>query len=251
MAAACTEEDGQHQCGGKQYGETHARDGGDNHVDGGKPTFVVQPDKRYDNGQHRDKQHPPHHPPVARPGDGGGGRIGKAGFRSRHRFHLGAMHGIIKLRRRNGAQEMEAVDMTIAAIIENQGSVITVTADARVADVIALLAHRRIGAVPVMQGETVAGILSERDILYQLADVGASILDKSASEVMTSPVITATRDLPIMTALGLMTKRRIRHLPVVEEGRLAGIVSIGDLVKIRIDRIEAEALAMREYIQSA
>jgi CBS domain-containing protein len=141
--------------------------------------------------------------------------------------------------------------MTIAAIIEKQSNVVTVTADARVADVIALLAHRRIGAVPVMRGETVAGIVSERDILYHLASDGAAILDKPVSEVMTAEVITATRDLPIMTALGLMTKRRIRHLPVVEEERLVGIVSIGDLVKIRIDRIEAEAIAMREYIQSA
>jgi CBS domain-containing protein len=161
------------------------------------------------------------------------------------------MRGIIKPRRRNGATETETADMTISAIIDKQDSVITVTADARVADVIALLAHRRIGAVPVMQGDSVVGILSERDILYRLASDGATILDKPASEVMTSPVITATRDLPIMTALGLMTKRRIRHLPVVEDGRLAGIVSIGDLVKIRIDRIEAEAMAMREYIQSA
>ena len=141
--------------------------------------------------------------------------------------------------------------MTIAAVIANQSSVITVAADARVADVIALLAQKRIGAVPVMQDEAVAGILSERDILYRLASDGAAILEEPASAIMTSPVITVTSDLPIMAALGLMTKRRIRHLPVVEEGRLRGFVSIGDLVKIRIDRIEAEAVAMRDYIQSA
>lgn len=142
--------------------------------------------------------------------------------------------------------------MTIAAIIDGrQGAVITVTASARVADVIALLAQKRIGAVPVMRGDEVVGIVSERDILYNLASDGASILEKPASDIMTSPAITATRDLPIMSALGLMTKRRIRHLPVVESGRLAGMVSIGDLVKIRIDRIEAEALAMRDYIQGA
>lgn len=141
--------------------------------------------------------------------------------------------------------------MTIAAIISNQTSLITVPVDARVADVIGLLAQKRIGAVPVMQGETVAGIVSERDILYQLASEGATILDKPASAIMTTPVITATSDLPVMSALGLMTKRRIRHLPVVEDGRLCGIVSIGDLVKLRIDRIEAEAMAMRDYIQGA
>jgi CBS domain-containing protein len=160
------------------------------------------------------------------------------------------MRGIIKPRRTSAAAGMHGeADMTIAAIIDKQGSVITVAADARVADVIALLADKRIGAVPVMRDDEVAGILSERDILYRLASDGAAILEKTAVEIMTSPAITATRDLPIMSALGLMTKRRIRHLPVIDAGRLVGFVSIGDLVKIRIDRIEGEAMAMRDYIQ--
>ncbi len=142
--------------------------------------------------------------------------------------------------------------MTIAAIITSQDrSVITVDADARVADVVALLAEKRIGAVPVLRGGRVDGIISERDILYRLASEGAAVLDRQVSTVMTSPAITVRGDLPVMTALSLMTKRRIRHLPVVEEERLIGFVSIGDLVKMRIDRIEADASAMRDYIQSA
>lgn len=142
--------------------------------------------------------------------------------------------------------------MTIATILASQDrDVVTVDDTALVSDVVALLAGRRIGALPVLSGGRVVGIISERDILYRLASEGAAMLTRSAGEVMTSPAITVTSDLAIMSALGLMTQRRIRHLPVVEDGRLRGFVSIGDLVKIRIDRIEAEALAMREYIQSA
>ncbi len=142
--------------------------------------------------------------------------------------------------------------MTIASIISSQDrAVITVSADARVADVVALLAQKRIGAVPVVRDGAVEGIISERDILYRLASDSAAILDLTAADVMTTPAITVTSDLPIMTALGLMTKRRIRHLPVVDGGTLTGFVSIGDLVKMRIDRIEADAMAMRDYIQNA
>ncbi|TVV69673.1 CBS domain-containing protein [Sphingomonas solaris] len=142
--------------------------------------------------------------------------------------------------------------MTIAAILGHQDrDVITVDGTMKVSAVVQLLAERRIGAVPVVRDGTVDGIISERDILYRLAREGAAILDRQASEVMTTPAITVTSDLPIMSALGLMTKRRIRHLPVVQDDRLIGFVSIGDLVKIRIDRIEAEAVAMRDYIQNA
>lgn len=142
--------------------------------------------------------------------------------------------------------------MTIAAILDGQDrAVITVAGSAPVSEVVALLAEKRIGAVPVVRDGQVEGILSERDILYRLASDGAAVLSRPVAEVMTRPAITVTADLPVLQALGLMTKRRIRHLPVVEEGRLLGFVSIGDLVKLRIDRIEAEAMAMRDYIQGA
>ena len=77
------------------------------------------------------------------------------------------------------------------------------------------------------------------------------MLDMQVGQVMTAPAITVTSDTPVLSALSLMTKRRIRHLPVVDDGRLAGFVSIGDLVKWRIEKIEAEASAMRDYIQMA
>ena len=139
--------------------------------------------------------------------------------------------------------------MTIAAILQTKGGdIVSVGPDRRVSEVVALLAERRIGAVPVISGGRVEGVFSERDVIYRLASEGPSVLDRKVSEIMTSPAVTVERDTPIMSALALMTKRRIRHLPVVDGGAVVGVVSIGDLVKLRIDRIEAEAEAMRSYI---
>ena len=142
--------------------------------------------------------------------------------------------------------------MTIAAILGRKGAeVVTITADTGVGDAIALLAERRIGAVPVVEGEGVAGVFSERDVIQGLAGGAAGLLARSVSDVMTAPAVTVGPDDSVLGALSLMTQRRIRHLPVVDGGRLVGIVSIGDLVKYRIDHIEAEAAAMRDYIQQA
>lgn len=141
--------------------------------------------------------------------------------------------------------------MTIAAILEAKGHIVVdVAGDAPVADAVALLAEKRIGALPVTEGGTVIGIFSERDVIYGLAREGAALLQRPVREVMTSPAHTVSPDVPILSALGLMTQRRIRHLPVVEDGTLVGFISIGDLVKLRIDRIEADAAAMRDYIQA-
>lgn len=142
--------------------------------------------------------------------------------------------------------------MTIATILAGKsGDVITTTADRSVAEALALLAQRRIGVVPVMDGEQVVGIFSERDVIHCLAAHGSAGLDQPVRGVMTSPAITVDSREGVLGALALMTHRRIRHLPVVEDGRLVGLVSIGDLVKHRIDKIEADADAMRAYIQSA
>jgi CBS domain-containing protein len=142
--------------------------------------------------------------------------------------------------------------MTIAAVLRTKGSEVeTIGAGARVSDAIGKLGERRIGALPVCDGDEVCGIISERDIIYCLRDHGAEVLDWPVSQVMTTPVVTAEPHTEVLSALALMTQRRIRHLPVAQDGHLLGIVSIGDLVKHRMDRIEAEAEAMREYIQSA
>jgi CBS domain-containing protein len=142
--------------------------------------------------------------------------------------------------------------MTIAAILSSKGSeVATIGAGDTVRAVVDELGARRIGALPVVDGSSVVGIISERDVIYCLRDHGAEVLDWAVSRLMTSPAITAEPPTPVLSALALMTERRIRHLPVVEGDRLIGIVSIGDLVKHRMERIEAEADAMRTYIQTA
>ena len=142
--------------------------------------------------------------------------------------------------------------MTIAAVLRDKGSAVqTITAEGKVREVVQLLGERRIGALPVVEDGKITGIISERDVIYCLRDHGADVLDWPVSRVMSSPAITADPETDVLAALALMTQRRIRHLPVVERGEIRGIVSIGDLVKHRMERIEAEAEAMRAYIQSA
>src|SRR5206468_9058730 len=124
-------------------------------------------------------------------------------------------------------------------------------AEASVYDAVRTLGEKRIGALPVIESGRIAGIISERDVIYCLRDHGPSVLEWSVSKVMSSPAITVDSQTDVLAALAVMTQRRIRHLPVIEGGEIRGIVSIGDLVKHRMDRIEAEAEAMRDYIQSA
>ena len=142
--------------------------------------------------------------------------------------------------------------MTIAAVLGGKGNAVdTIGAGDRLFDAVQRLGEKRIGALPVIEGGRIAGIISERDVIYCLREHGPDVLGWPVSRVMTSPAITVDPAMGVLAALALMTQRRIRHLPVVEGGELKGIVSIGDLVKHRMDRIEAEADAMRSYIQSA
>ncbi len=142
--------------------------------------------------------------------------------------------------------------MTIARLIEGRSTeIISCEATDSVGEAVRILAERRIGALPVYSGGEVVGIFSERDVVYQLAAHGPAMVDKTVGEVMTSPPITVEKNSPVLDSLGLMTRRRIRHLPVVDGGQVCGFVSIGDLVKYRIEKIEADADAMRSYIQSA
>lgn len=142
--------------------------------------------------------------------------------------------------------------MTIASVLRGKGNAVeTIAGEATLSDVVRKLGEKRIGALPVMESGRIAGIISERDLIYCLRDHGAEVLDWPVSRVMSSPAVTTSSDTEVMAVLALMTQRRIRHLPVVDDGHIRGIVSIGDLVKYRMDRIEAEADAMRAYIQSA
>jgi CBS domain-containing protein len=142
--------------------------------------------------------------------------------------------------------------MTIRAILQDRDqTVLSIEPSAPVSAAVALLAEKRIGALPVVKDGDVVGIFSERDVIYGLAREGDAMMTRPLGDVMTSPAITVEMDTPVLTALSMMSRRRIRHLPVVDNGVLSGFVSIGDLVKFRIDRIEAEAAAMRDYIQMA
>jgi CBS domain-containing protein len=142
--------------------------------------------------------------------------------------------------------------MTIASVLRGKGShVETIGPGERLSDAVRRLGEKRIGAMPVVEDGRIVGIISERDIIYCLRDHGAEALDWPVDRAMSSPAITVAPDTEILAALALITQRRIRHLPVVEGGEIRGIVSIGDLVKHRMERIEAEAEAMRTYIQSA
>lgn len=139
--------------------------------------------------------------------------------------------------------------MTLATILQQRsGEVIQVAPDTPVQAVVTLLANHRIGAVPVVENDAVIGIMSERDVIYSLQRDGAAILDWPVERVMTRPAITVESTLSPIVCLSLMTRRRIRHLPVVDGGRMIGFISIGDLVKARIELIESEAEAMRAYI---
>ena len=141
--------------------------------------------------------------------------------------------------------------MTIGRIIEGRGDVVTCDVSTIVRDAVAILSDRRIGAVPVMEDGEIAGIFSERDVIYRLRELGAEVLDMPLGHIMTASPVTVDPDSSVMAALSLMTRRRIRHLPVIAGGRMVAFVSIGDLVKYRIDKIEYEAAAMRDYIQTA
>ncbi len=143
--------------------------------------------------------------------------------------------------------------MRIADVVKHKGAgVVTVRTDASVADLIALLGEHRIGAVVVSDdGSTVDGIVSERDIVKNLRTEGAGLLDAPVSAIMTSEVHTCAPDEHIESLAELMTEHRIRHIPVVTDGALQAIVSIGDVVKSRIDALQSERDQLRDYIQQA
>lgn len=143
--------------------------------------------------------------------------------------------------------------MTIAKIIAGRSVEDVVSCDVTtpVSEAVTMLAGKRIGALPVLSAGRVAGIISERDVIYRLAEQGADCLSMPVEAIMTSPAVTVEADTKIDDAMALMTKRRFRHFPVVENGTLVAFISIGDLVKHKIDEIEHEAEAIRNYIQTA
>ncbi len=129
---------------------------------------------------------------------------------------------------------------------------VTIAPDASVSEAVDLLRRKGIGAIVVSGGEgDMAGILSERDVVHALAERGAQLLDLPVSALMTRHVFTCKPADSIADLMAEMTERRIRHLPVVEDGKLAGIVSIGDVVKNRLGEVEEEATTLRQFITTA
>ncbi|MGD9538318.1 MAG: CBS domain-containing protein [Alphaproteobacteria bacterium] len=142
--------------------------------------------------------------------------------------------------------------MIVSQILKAKGSdVATIAPDARVADAAARLANGRIGALVVSGGGgAIAGIISERDIVRALAVAGATALDSRVETLMSRNVATCAPADSLESLMREMTARRVRHLPVVKEGRLAGIVSIGDVVKHRLDELERERAMLVSYVAS-
>ncbi len=143
--------------------------------------------------------------------------------------------------------------MTIARILAEKGRNVSTTQPHRtLSEVVAILAEKNIGAVVVADAEgRVLGILSERDIVRAIGKSGPGVLDNAVSKYMTSRVMTITEKETVCSAMEQMTQHRFRHLPVVKDGRLAGLVSIGDLVKYRLAEMEQQHQAMKEYIATA
>ncbi len=143
--------------------------------------------------------------------------------------------------------------MVIAGILkEKGGKLLSVPPQAPITDVIQMLATNRIGAVLVVSASgALEGILSERDVVRSLAENGAGTLDRSAADLMTSTVTTATPQTTVAAAMELMTTGRFRHVPIMDEGRLVGLVSIGDVVKAKIANAEQEVDSLRAYVVGA
>lgn len=140
--------------------------------------------------------------------------------------------------------------MLIAHVLRDKGAVVyTVRAEQTLEDAARILNEKKVGALVVIAEDgAISGVMSERDIVREIARNGVKSLSDSVAAVMSRDVVTAEPTETVDEGLGRMTERRIRHLPVMEGGRLIGVVSIGDLVKHRIAAVEAEAAAMQAYI---
>lgn len=140
--------------------------------------------------------------------------------------------------------------MQVQSILNAKGvQVTTISPNATVRDLAALLKANNIGAIVVSAtGKSIDGIVSERDVVHKLTDFGPKFLSVQVREIMTSDVLTCSPDDTVDDCMELMTGRRVRHLPVEQAGKLAGVVSIGDIVKAKIDEIRVEAESLKQYI---
>src|SRR5579872_6195739 len=142
--------------------------------------------------------------------------------------------------------------MTVRAILDTKGhNVQSVEPDAKLSSAIKILGERKIGAVLVMSSGRIEGILSERDIVRVLSERGAGVLEEPVSAVMTKKVVSCRESDTVSGLMEMMTTGKFRHLPVVEDGKVVGLISIGDVVKRRVQEYEQEQEALRDYIKTA
>ena len=142
--------------------------------------------------------------------------------------------------------------MTVRSILDTKGhNILSVEPDAKLSAAVKVLGERKIGAVLVMSQGRVEGILSERDIVRVLAERGAKVLDEPVSSVMTRKVVSCRESDTVGGIMEMMTMGKFRHLPVIEDGRVVGLISIGDVVKWRVQEYESEQEALRDYIKTA
>ena len=143
--------------------------------------------------------------------------------------------------------------MNVSIILAGKGrEIVTIEPNASLTDAVHLLADKRIGAALILGADRrIAGIISERDIVWALAERGAAALEEPVSRTMTRKVETCTEGESVANIMERMTAGRFRHMPVVDQGRLVGIVSIGDIVKHRVQEMERDSVAMRDYILTA
>ncbi|MGD0421515.1 MAG: CBS domain-containing protein [Xanthobacteraceae bacterium] len=143
--------------------------------------------------------------------------------------------------------------MTVSVILADKGrDIVTIEPNATLGAAVHLLAEKRIGAALILGADRrIAGIISERDVVRALAERGAAALDEPVSRTMTRKVETCTESEAVATIMERMTAGKFRHMPVVAQGRLIGVVSIGDIVKHRVHEMERESVAMRDYIMTA
>lgn len=145
---------------------------------------------------------------------------------------------------------VEEDEMKISSLLDRKGSfVATVQSEAPIIDVVRMLANRSIGALVVSNdGKAIDGIVSERDVVRAVSQFGAAILDSPVRVIMSGTVRTCSPDDLVDSLMSVMTDHRIRHIPVLDNGTLSGIVSIGDVVKTRLDELEREREALEQYI---
>jgi CBS domain-containing protein len=142
--------------------------------------------------------------------------------------------------------------MTVQAILDSKGhEIVSVSADATLEAAVKILSERRIGAVLVMKDRHIEGILSERDIVRVLGQRGAAVLKEPVSEIMTRKVVTCRQADTAAAIMEKMTMGKFRHLPVIENDKVVGLISIGDIVKFRVREYEHEQESLREYIKTA